>query len=335
MMQPLVSILIPCYNADRWLAETIESALAQTWENKEIIIVDDGSTDGSLAIAKNYASRQVKVISQPNQGASAARNTAYKNCIGDYIQYLDADDLLAPDKIERQVSLLQNFPNTVATCEWARFYRKPEEAQFIPQTLWQDLDPVEFLVTVWQEHLMMHPAAWLTPRAICDQAGYWNEELSLNDDGEYFARVVLASQGVKFCWGARSYYRSGNAGSLSGSKSRKAWESAFLSLKLGTQNLLAAQNSLQTRQVCADVFQRFIYETYPDVLDLRQQAEVRVAELGGSTLEPEGGLMFQILSTCVGWQMAKQTQNFAYYHGYRKVAIGWQLSQLTQAFRDR
>jgi glycosyltransferase involved in cell wall biosynthesis len=334
-MQPLVSILIPCYNAEQWLAETIESALAQTWENKEIIIVDDGSTDGSLAIAKSYASQRVKVISQRNQGASTARNTAYSNCTGDYIQYLDADDLLAPDKIEQQVNLLQNFPNTLAACEWARFYRKPEEAQFIPQTLWQDLDPVDFLIAVWQEHLMMHPAAWLVPRAIAAKAGRWHEELSLNDDGEYFARVVLASQGVRFCWGAKSYYRSGNAGSLSGSKSRKAWESAFLSLKLGTENLLAAQDSLRTRQVCANVFQRFIYEVYPDVPDLRQRAEMRVAELGGSTLEPEGGLMFQLLSTWVGWQMAKQTQNFAYHHGYHKVAIGSKLSQLTQAFRYR
>jgi glycosyltransferase involved in cell wall biosynthesis len=335
-MPPLVSILIPCYNADRWLAETIESALAQTWENKEIIIVDDGSTDGSLAIARSYESSQVKVITQENQGASTARNVAYQNCAGNYIQYLDADDLLSSDKVDRQLALLTNFPNTIATCEWARFHHTPEEAQFTPQAVWQDFQPVDFLVTTWDQHLMMHPAAWLIPRSIAERVGGWNEELSLNDDGEYFTRVVLASQGIKFCWGAKSYYRSGNLNSLSGTKTRKAWESAFLSLQLGTRNLLATQNTAHTRRVCADVFQRFIYEVYPDVQDLRQQAKMTISELGGSTLQPScGGIIFQLLSNCFGWQAAKLAQNFAYQHGYREVAIGWKLSRLVQTLSQQ
>ena len=74
MHQPLVSILIPCYNAEKWLSETINSALDQTWKNIEIIIVDDGSTDSSLAIAKTFESKNIKVLSQENRGASAARN---------------------------------------------------------------------------------------------------------------------------------------------------------------------------------------------------------------------------------------------------------------------
>jgi glycosyltransferase involved in cell wall biosynthesis len=283
--------------------------------------VDDGSTDGSLAIAKSYASRQVKVISQPNQGASAARNLAYKNCTGDYIQYLDADDLLAPDKIERQVSLLQNFPNTVATCEWARFYSKPEEAQFITQTLWQDLDPVEFLVTIWRDHLMMHPAAWLVPRAISDQAGCWHEELSLNDDGEYFARVVLASQGVRFCWGAKSYYRSGNSTSLSTSKSYAAWRSAFQSIDLIVNNLLAKEDSGRIRQVCANAFQQLVYEIYPDAPDIRAQASLKISAFGSSNLRPKGSPSFERLSKLTGWRVAKLIQNA--FHQNRQTR-NWQ-----------
>ncbi len=96
-MKPLVSILIPCYNAEAWLAQTLESALAQTWSPTEIIVVDDGSKDRSLEIAKAFEPRGVKVISQHNQGASAARNRAFQESQGDFIQYLDADDLLAPD----------------------------------------------------------------------------------------------------------------------------------------------------------------------------------------------------------------------------------------------
>lgn len=330
-MKPLVSILIPCYNAAPWLAETLESVLAQTWLHKEIIVVDDGSKDRSLEIAKTFESRGVKVISQQNRGASAARNRAFQEAQGDFIQYMDADDLLAPDKIERQVQLLtgKNF-NCVASGEWARFYKTPSEALFTAQPLWIDMTPVEWLVCAWEEHWMMHPAAWLVPRQIADQAGPWNENLSLDDDGEYFCRIVLASQGVKFCWGAKTYYRSGISGSLSGAKSDNAWRSAFRSLDIRTTNLLAREDSPRTRCVCATAFQRFIYEVYPDASALLKQAEDKVLQYGGSNLKPTGGPAFQILSTLLGWERAKQIQKLMYSYGYSKMAVGWKLAMLIQ-----
>src|ERR1700733_7773261 len=103
---PLVSILIPAYNADKWVADTIRSAAAQTWQRKEIIVVDDGSKDHTLSIARRFESGSVRVATQQNQGASAARNKAFSLSQGDYIQWLDADDLLAPDKIEKQMMVL-------------------------------------------------------------------------------------------------------------------------------------------------------------------------------------------------------------------------------------
>ncbi|MDJ0647625.1 MAG: glycosyltransferase family A protein [Xenococcaceae cyanobacterium MO_188.B19] len=332
---PLVSILIPCYNSEQWLAETIESALAQTWKNIEIIIVDDGSTDNSLAIAKSFESSIVKVISQENKGASTARNIALKEAQGDFIQYLDADDLLAPDKIELQVGLLENNGdcNLVASGEWARFYRYPEEALFISQPLWQDMSAVDWLVCAWSKPWMMHPVAWLVPRRISDKAGLWNEDLSVNDDGEYFTRVVLSSDRVKFCQGAKSYYRSGNTGSLSGITSAKARQSQFLSFSLGTTNLLAIENSPRTRQVCAIVFQRFIYEAYPDVAELSKQAEAKVKKFGGSNLQPSGGNIFQLLTKIVGWQKAKKIQRVFYQYGYQKAAVGWKLAKLQEKIR--
>ena len=100
----LVSICIPVFNSEKWLGDTINSALAQTWSNKELIIVDDGSADNSLKIARKFESSIVKVISQNNRGACAARNKALANAQGDFIQWLDADDILAPDKIEIQLT---------------------------------------------------------------------------------------------------------------------------------------------------------------------------------------------------------------------------------------
>src|SRR5260370_38827541 len=108
-MKHLVSILIPAHIAENWIADTIRSALAQTWPRKEIIIVDDGSTDRTAEIARGFASKKVVVVSTENQGAAAARNHAFQLCQGDYIQRLDADDILAPDKLERQLTALREI----------------------------------------------------------------------------------------------------------------------------------------------------------------------------------------------------------------------------------
>jgi glycosyltransferase involved in cell wall biosynthesis len=329
-MKPLVSILIPCYNSAPWLTETLESALNQTWQNIEVILVDDGSTDSSLEVAKKFESSRVKVISQTNQGASAARNRAFKEAQGEFIQYLDADDLLAGDKIELQMQLLNcdRNSNYIASGAWARFYKAPSEALFIPEPLWVDMSPVEWLTCAWEGHWMMHPAAWLVPRPISEQAGTWNENISLNDDGEYFCRIILASQEVKFCKSAKSYYRSGNSQSLSHSKSRQSWESAFLALDLCTKNLLATEDSPRTRYACATAFQRFIYETYPDVPDLQARAEEKVQKLGACNLQPSGGTMFQVFHKLLGWKKAKFIQKFVYQLGYEKIALGWRVSRL-------
>jgi glycosyltransferase involved in cell wall biosynthesis len=329
--QPLVSILIPAFNVEVWLAETLESALAQTWQNTEIIIVDDGSTDNTLAVAKTFASSKVKVISQENRGQSASENRAFQEAQGDFIEYLDADDLLAPDKIERQIQLLGDSNSEfVASGEWARFYKSPDEALFIPQPLWADMSPVDWLVCAWENHLMMHGAAWLIPRHIAERAGNWNEQLSLINDFDYFSRILLASKGVKFCEGAKTYYRSGNSHSLSGSKSRRAWESAFLSSEIGTTNLLAREDSPRTRHACATVFQRFIYEVYPDVPDLRKKAEAKVQQFGGSDIKPMGGPMFKLLSTFLGWKLAKKVQKQVYEYGYAKAALGWRIARFKE-----
>ncbi|GAB4369345.1 MAG: hypothetical protein Kow00121_09180 [Elainellaceae cyanobacterium] len=317
-MKPLVSILIPCYNAEKWLAGTIKSALGQTWKNIEVILVNDGSKDNSLAIAKQYESSRVKVIAQENQGQSAAENRALAEAQGDFIQYLDADDLLAPDKVERQIKLLTSGnPGYIASGEWGRFKETTVDAQFKPESVWQDMSPVDWLVCSWGGGGMMHGAAWLIPREVVDKAGPWNESLSLINDVDYFSRVLLASQGIKFCWGAKTYYRSGLVSNLSSVKSRAAFESAFRATELGTSHLLKHENSKRTRHACATKFQRFIYNTYPSCQDLVVKAEAKVQELGGTSLQPPGGPTFQLLAKMIGWKATKQLQQFSYSYSSR------------------
>jgi glycosyltransferase involved in cell wall biosynthesis len=323
-MQPLVSVLIPAHNSANWIGQTIQSVLTQTWSNLEIIIVDDGSTDQTFTIAQTFISDRVQVITQPNRGAAAARNHALHQAQGDYIQFLDADDLLAPDKIEQQIKLLQaSPPHCIASGAWARFYQHPREAAFTLDALWQHLAPVDWLIAAWQENLMMHPAAWLAPRSIVDAAGEWDESLSLNDDGEYFCRVVLASQGVQFCGRAKSFYRSGISGSLSDRKSDTAYKSAYRAIELCTQHLLQVESTSRTQTACSLLFQRFIYETYPAVAALQQAAEHQVQALGGWTLAPSGSPTFEKLNKRFGWRMAKQIQYWVYLVGYRR----WKIQQ--------
>ena len=330
-MNPLVSIIIPCYNAEPWLNETLESALSQTWENKEIIFIDDGSTDRSLQIAESYRSSGVIIISQDNIGSSSTRNRGLKESSGDYIQYLDADDLLATNKIELQIKLLEQNENKacIASGEWARFRNDPLEAEFDHQPIWKDLMPVEWLVSAWGNYYMMHPAAWLVPRNIAKNAGPWNEDLTLNDDGEYFSRVVLSSKKIKFCRGARSYYRSGNSKSLSATISENTLRSLFLSISLGVDHLLEVENSSRTRLACASIYQRFIYVVYPEVPELRKKAEIRIKQLGGTDIMPEGGPYFNKLTSLIGWKKATRIRRFVYGLGYKKLRnsrfINWDL----------
>src|SRR5580704_19350111 len=156
-MKPLVSILIPAYNAEEWIADTIRSAIAETWQRKEIIVVDDGSTDRTATIARRFASNGVKVVSIENAGAAAARNRALQLSQGDYIQWLDADDLLAPDKVERQLAALREVDSkrVLLSSPWAPFYYRTHHANFVRNSLWQDLLPVEWLLRKMSEGIHM------------------------------------------------------------------------------------------------------------------------------------------------------------------------------------
>lgn len=306
---PLVSIIIPAYNAEAFIADTIASALAQTWPRKEIIVVDDGSTDRTLWVAEMFLSPEVTVVSQPNSGAAAARNAGYRRAKGDYIQFLDADDLLSPDKIAGQVQLLAGTANgCVASCAWGRFYDHPQHAVFHESPLWRDYPPADFLATAYNQVLMMQPNVWLTPRAVIEKAGLWDERLSLNDDGEYFARVVLASAGIRFCSGPRVYYRSGIAGSLANRKGWAAYRSYLLSVQLCAAHLTAAADNPHTRKAAANLLQQFVYDAYPDFPDLVAEAERGISSYGEPSVKPAGPPRFRVLNRLLPWKIARRLE---------------------------
>lgn len=307
MKAPLVSIVVPCYNAEAWVAETLASALGQTWQDKEIVVVDDGSRDRSAEIVRGHASQGVRLIEQPNRGAAAARNAGLAASRGAYVQFLDADDLLAPDKIERQMARLAGAgPGTLASGAWGRFHGDAAAARFDRQANWRDLSGVEFLQVNYEELTMMHPAAWLAPRALLERAGPWNESLSLNDDGEYFARVALAADRILFCPEARSFYRSALPGSLSGRRDARALASLFRANELIVGHLLAADGSARSREAAAYAWKWTAFDLYPEAPDLSREAERRARDLGGSRRPFPAGGRFQVASRVLGWRLAKR-----------------------------
>jgi glycosyltransferase involved in cell wall biosynthesis len=305
--RPAVSIIIPCHNAERWLPEALESCLAQTWADREIIVINDGSSDGSLAIAKGFEHRGVYVLDQPNSGASAARNAGLRTARGEFIQFLDADDVLARDKIALQMAVFQSRPGIqLVSGEWARFFSNIQESDFAPQANWRDIAGTEFLQLYFETGAMMHPGAWLARRSLLDSSGPWDVSLSLNDDGEYFARAMLRAPSIVFCPGARSYYRSNLSGSLSGRNDPKSLDSLFRSFKLVLGYLSAADASPRSKAAVAHGWKWLAFELYPGRADLAREAERQALALGGSKRPLPGGGRFQLASRLLGWRLAKR-----------------------------
>jgi glycosyltransferase involved in cell wall biosynthesis len=310
-MGPLVSILIPAYNAEKWIEDTIRSALDQTWSRKEIIIVNDGSSDNTLAIARQFESGSLKVVSQEKRGASAARNRAFEYAQGDYIQWLDADDLLAYNKISEQMKIAESGRTslTLLSSSFGTFYWRPQKGIFVQNALWQDLSPVEWLLQRFRYNLWMVPAVWLVSRRLTEIAGPWNENLSLDDDGEYFCRVVAASERVKFVRQAIIYYRQSGFSQLSREYTPKSYESLLLSLTLCIRHLSSVEDSERTRRASLKLLQDYLHHFYPDKTEQLEKINNLAFKLGGELQAPSYCWKINLLKWIIGLKAANNTVN--------------------------
>lgn len=328
-MQPLVSILIPAYNAERWLAQTLQSALAQTWPRLEIIVVDDGSRDQTLAVARRFEAANVRVVHQANAGASAARNHAFKLAQGDCIQWLDADDVLDRHKITRQMQAAAAHadPGALFTAAWGRFFTDPSRARYQPGPLWQTLAPSDWLIQKFQHNSFMMLDAWLVPRAVAQAAGPWNEQLSFDDDGEYACRLVAHSSKVIFVGDAHCGYRSGNPASLSwqaaatADASQRTQASAFQAISLSIQQLQRLDDGPAARQACVQLVQDTYPLFYAHNPPLRQRCEALAASLGGQLHPPVEPVGLKALRQTLGRPGAQAVRHG--WHLLRVTALRW------------
>lgn len=316
---PLVSVCLPCRNAGRHLAATLENVCRQTWPRLEVLVVDDESTDGSREILESFADRGVRRIAGPAGSAAKARNRAFAAATGSLVKFLDADDLLSPDMIERQVRRLGGRTDCLASSEWGRFYGSLDTYEPARQSVWRDITPVDWLAeSLRGAQPMMQCGMYLLPRQLLESAGGWDERLTLTDDFEFFTRIFLAAREILFTPGAILYYRSGDARSLSGQRSRAHAESGFRTIELVEQHVLAAEDSPRMRAGLADVWQLFAYDFAAEFPDLSHAAEQAAERHGRSDLPFPGGRLPQLLARALGWRTARRIQHFIHRAGYRR-----------------
>lgn len=315
-----VSILIPAYNAERFVGAALQSALDQTWPNIEIILVDDGSTDQTFAVAKHYESAKLKILRQENRGPAAARNTALREAQGDFLQYLDADDLLSPDKIREQVLLLNGNPGYLSASEATYFFdgQDPDAGLLERSGVVDSDDPVEFLMRLFGSEGRMGSVpcgAWLTPRSVASLAGPWDDSgFHLDDDGEYFARVVLASRGIRASNSGRYYYRRfKHRRSYSMRYTEFSMTGALHSLNRKAMHLLARTNDERARRALANRYVDLAFTTYPAFPKLTEEALNKANELGGTDyIPPFATWKGELVRRLIGWKAARRL-NVSYH----------------------
>jgi len=203
----MISVIIPCYNAERTLAATIASALDQDVE-KEVIVINDGSADGSAEIIDEFGDR-IRSLSTPNRGVSSARESGTKLACGQYIQYLDSDDLLAPATLGARLEAVATGNADVAHTDWQKLERGRDGTYVLADIIRPDLAALERdaeAATATSE-FWAPPAALLYRREIVERIGGWPAGLPVIQDARYLFEAARHKARFAYVAGVGAYYR--------------------------------------------------------------------------------------------------------------------------------
>lgn len=201
-----MSVIIPCFNEYEYIAECIESVLNQSYHQIQIIVVDDGSTDGSWREIQKFSGR-VEAIRTENHGACHARNVGASRAAGDYLIFLDGDDLLGPDVVKGLVRVVEGRTDVIGACNWS-FLRQTEDGSWEEDPATPSLEtPCDDPLKEWLEGKYMPTSSVLWPAEALKRIGAWDESICVNEDGELMMRGFLAGFEFEMSEVGRAYYR--------------------------------------------------------------------------------------------------------------------------------
>jgi glycosyltransferase involved in cell wall biosynthesis len=244
-----VSVLVPCRNAEPFLAETLESAIGQSLAPVEILVVDDGSTDRSREIARGYAP-MVTLVSSPGRGASAARNHGSRLARGDFFQYLDADDLLEPHALSARIEALGRTGADVAISDWQRLERKGSRwtPAKVESSRLSDVGVPPDLA-VFQGY-WAPPAAILYRRSVWERIGAWRETLPVIQDARFLLDAARLESTFVHVPGVGARYRQHDRSSLSTKNAAAFWRDVLQNAR-EVEGLWSSERQLDGRRRAA------------------------------------------------------------------------------------
>lgn len=314
MSNPLVSVIMPCYNAGKYVREAIESVVQQSYPYFELVIVNDGSTDESEKIIRSFSDKRIIYIQQENLGQCRACNNGYKHSSGSLIKFFDADDILTERVLEKQVSVLNEKHNCVAYMQWARFYNNViSKKDYGPTQITGDCLPMDYIT--WQRNTpMLQCGIWLFPKQLIEKNGLWDERLSLINDTEFITRQLIHASELIYADECELLYRTNfNSGTLSQHLSSKSLNSALLSIDLMSKEILEKENTERVRVLVAHSYQMLREWAYPEHRSYVKILEKKISDFSDIKIHyRSSGPIFNFIKKLFGWKAARFLQYYYY-----------------------
>jgi glycosyltransferase involved in cell wall biosynthesis len=214
MSLPTVSVIIPNYNREMLIGETIANLLAQSLPPHEIIVVDDGSMDKSVEVIRAFGDK-VKLIQQVNQGPGTARNAGLKTASGEFVQFQDSDDLFCLNKLEAQAKALQDNQADIAFSPWVKLNFNGKSVSLEDQALQQKMPPSDLsLPSWWLRGWSTVFQSLLFRRSFLTKVGFYRADLMPSEDTEFFFRLLTSSPRVVFTDETLMLYRLHNVNKI-------------------------------------------------------------------------------------------------------------------------
>jgi len=214
-----VSVVIPAYNIEAYLARALDSVLAQTLKPDEIMVIDDGSTDQTAAVAQRYGSR-VRYIHQSNAGPSAARNTGIRAAEGQWVAFLDGDDEWLAEKLELQLALLRRYPHLVWCCANCYMHKEAENRRVAVHPP-EQLEPLLAEKPYFDDYLIAsargavgHQSTMVIKREILLNTGLYREDMSFSEDHDLWWRIAYQWPEIGYLCRPLSVYYQNRSGRL-------------------------------------------------------------------------------------------------------------------------